>query len=160
MGNARTCLHVDSQTEYSRCPGYALYCVGPVRCGVFWAVKTESNHHRESVSNAIDAFEPIIKEETATELRDSQQSYPPVMLYICALQVAYLPKETRQSYPPASSRRCSFRLPFVSIDGARPGSSSFPLSWRSQKCIYSWFASKDASFFRHGIRQLPKRWKK
>ena len=36
--------------------------------------------------------------------------------------------------PPAVlSGRCSFRLLFVSIDGTRPGSSVFPLLWRSQK---------------------------
>ena len=31
------------------------------------------------------------------------------------------------------SRRCSFRLPFVSISGTRLCSSAFPLLWRSQK---------------------------
>ena len=31
------------------------------------------------------------------------------------------------------SRCCSFRLPFVSIDGTRPGSSEFSLLWKSQK---------------------------
>ena len=36
--------------------------------------------------------------------------------------------------PPALlSRSCFFRLSFVSIDGTRPGSSAFPLLWRSQK---------------------------
>ena len=36
--------------------------------------------------------------------------------------------------PPAIlSRRYSFRLPFVLIDGTRLGSSAFPLLWRSQK---------------------------
>ena len=36
--------------------------------------------------------------------------------------------------PPAVlSRRCSFRLPFVSIDGTLHGSPAFPLLWRSQK---------------------------
>ena len=36
--------------------------------------------------------------------------------------------------PPAVlSRRSSFRLPFVSIDETRPGSSVFPFLWRSQK---------------------------
>ena len=61
--------------------------------------------------------------------------------------------------PPAVlSGRCSFRLLFVSMYGTRPGSSAFPLLWRSQKL--DWFTSKDASFFPDGIRQLPKRWKK
>ena len=45
--------------------------------GVLWAVKTESNHHRESVSNAIDAFESSIEGETATVPRDTRQSYHP-----------------------------------------------------------------------------------
>ena len=36
--------------------------------------------------------------------------------------------------PPAVlSRRYFFRLPFVSIDGTQPGSSAFPLLWKSQK---------------------------
>ena len=35
MGNTRTCFHVEGQTEYSRCQGYALHSVGPARCGVF-----------------------------------------------------------------------------------------------------------------------------
>ena len=34
--------------------------------------------------------------------------------------------------PAILSRRYSFRLPFVSIDGTRLGSSAFPLLWRSQ----------------------------
>ena len=37
------------------------------------------------------------------------------------------------SPPAVLSRRCSFWLPFVSMDGTRPGSSAFPLLWRSQK---------------------------
>ena len=36
--------------------------------------------------------------------------------------------------PPAViSRRCSSRLPFISIDGTRPDSSAFPLLWTRQK---------------------------
>ena len=66
MGNARTCLHVDGQPEYSRCQGYALHLVGPARCSVLWAVETEWNHHRGSVSNVIYAFKPSIEGETVT----------------------------------------------------------------------------------------------
>ena len=40
----------------------------------------------------------------------------------------YLEIIMRGPTPPAVlSRYCSFRLPFVSIDGTRPGSSAFPL---------------------------------
>ena len=35
--------------------------------------------------------------------------------------------------PAVLSRNYSYRLPFVSIDGTRLGSSAFPISWRSQK---------------------------
>ena len=77
MGNAWTCFDVDGQAEYSRCQGYALYLVGPPRCGVLWAVETEWNHHRGSVSNAIDTFEPSIEGETATVPRETRQTYPP-----------------------------------------------------------------------------------
>ena len=39
----------------------------------------------------------------------------------------------RRSYPTAVlSRRCSFRLPFVTTDGTRPDTSEFPLLWKSQ----------------------------
>ena len=37
------------------------------------------------------------------------------------------------SPPAVLSSCCSFRLPCVSIDGTRPGSSAFPLLWTSQK---------------------------
>ena len=48
---------------------------GRARCGLLWAVETECNHHRGSVSNAIDAFKPSIEEETATVPRETRQSY-------------------------------------------------------------------------------------
>ena len=44
---------------------------------LLWAVETEWNHHRESISNVIDAFEPRILEETTTVPREIHQSYPP-----------------------------------------------------------------------------------
>ena len=77
MENAGTCLHVDYQIEYLPCQGQALHLVRPARYGVLWAVKTEWNHHRGFVSNAIDAFQPSIEGETATVLRETRQSYLP-----------------------------------------------------------------------------------
>ena len=47
---------------------YALHFVGPAHCDILWAVKTEWNHHRRSVSKAIDAFEPSIEEETKRDM--------------------------------------------------------------------------------------------
>ena len=136
MENAWTWLHVDGQIEYSRCQGYALHLVWPARCGVLWAVGTEWNHHRGSVSNAIDAFEPSIEGEMVTVPKETRQSYPP------AWQCLATCRQTGQDIlgngemggftPPAvRSRRCSFRLPFVSIVGILPGSSIFSLLWRS-----------------------------
>ena len=150
MGNARICFHVDGETEYSRCQGYALHLVGPARCGVIWAIETEWNHHRGSVSNAIDAFEPSIEGETSTVPRETRQSYPP------AWQSSAILRKTGQDIvgntemggltPPAvPSKRCSFRLPFVSINGTRPGSSAFSLLWRSQKIVRFVNRLKDAS---------------
>ena len=120
------------------CQGYALHLVGPLRCGVLWSVETEWNYHMGSVSDAIDAFEPSIEGETATVPRETLQSYPP------AWQCSNTCRKTGRGIlgnaeiggltPPAVlSRCCSFRLPFVSIDGTRPGSSAFPFLWRSQK---------------------------
>ena len=165
MGIPRTCLHIDGQTKYSLCQGYALYLVRPARCGVLWAVETEWNHYRGSVSKAIDAFKPSIEGETATVPRETQQSYPP------SRQCSATCRKTGQgilgnaemgglTQLAVISRRCSFRLPFVSIDGTRPDSWAFRLFWRSQKWIHSWIVWKDASFFRDDIRQLPERWKK
>ena len=138
MGNAWTCRYVDSQTEYSRWQGYALHLVGPARCGVLWAFETEWNHHRGSVSNAIDAFEPRIEGQTAIVPRETRQNHPPVR------QCLATRRKTAQDIlgntemgglnPPAVLyRSCSFRLPFVSIDGTRPGSSAFPLLRRNKK---------------------------
>ena len=146
MGNARTCLHVDGQTEYSRCQGYVLYLVGPVRCGVLWVVKTEWKLHKGSVSNVIDSFEPRIDGETATVIpRGSRHCYSP------AWQCSAICRETGQDIlgnteigdlitPAVLSRRCSTQLLFVSIDGTRPGSSVFPLLWRSQQM--DWFVDR------------------
>ena len=124
MGNARTYLHVDGQIEYSRYQGYALHLVGLARCGV---------------SNAIVAFEPSIKRETATVPRDTRQSYPPV--WQCSATCRKTGQEKLRNAEMAGiipstvlSKSCSFRLSFVSIVGTRPGgSSTFPLLWRSKK---------------------------
>ena len=165
MGNARTCLHVDGQTEYSRCQGYVLYLVGPVGCGVLWVVKTEWKLHKGSVSNAIDSFEPSIEGETATIIpRRSRQSYS------TAWQCSTICHHTGQDIlgnakmggltpPVVLSRRCSTQLLFVSIDETRPGSSVFPLLWRSQKMDLFVNHLKRHRFFRDGICQLPERWK-
>ena len=138
MGNARVCLHVDFQTEYSRCQGYALHVLGPARSGVLWAVEIEWNHHRGSVSNAIDTFEPSIEGETATISRETRQSYP--QAWQCSATCCKTGQDilgnaemVGHTPPAALSRCCSFRLPFVSIDGKRPAVSAVPLLWRSQK---------------------------
>ena len=115
MGNSRTCLHVNGQTEYSRCQGYVLHLVGPA----WWTVGTEWNHHRGSVSNAIDAFEPSMEGETATVPRETRQSYPPAWQSsaTCHKTGQYLLGniEMGNHTPPAVlSRRCSFPLLFVS----------------------------------------------
>ena len=89
-------------------------------CYLLCAVETERNYHWRTVSNAIGAFE-LSKERKTTTFRKIGQDIlgnaemegliPPVVLY----------------------RPCSFRLPFFSIDGTRPGSLELPLFWRSQK---------------------------
>ena len=123
---------------------------------VLWANETEWNHHRGSVSSAIDAFEPSIEGETATVPTETRQSYPP------AWQCSATCRKTGQDMlgnagmegltpPVVLSRRCSFRLPFVSIDGIQPGSSQFPFSWNSQNMDRFVIASKCVSFFRDDI---------
>ena len=81
-----------------------------------------SNHDKGSVLNAINAFEPSIEGETAIVPRETQQSYPP------AWQSSATCRKTGQdilgnaemgglTQPTLLFRRCSFPLPFVSIDG-------------------------------------------
>ena len=134
VGNARTCLHVDGQIEYSQCQDYALHLVEPARCGVICAVETNWNHHSELVSNAIDAFEPSIEGETVTVLREIWQSYPPTWQYsaIC--------RKTGQDI----------------LGNAEMAHQHL----RSYEEVIKWIDSKDASFFPDGILQLPERWKK
>ena len=126
MGNAQTCFGVDGRTEYSRCQDYALHLVEPARCGVLWDVETEWNHHRESVSNVIDAFESSIEGETAIVPRETRQSYP------LAWQCPATCRKTGQDILVNAKMggltsivvlciRCSFQLPLVLIDGTRPG---------------------------------------
>ena len=121
--------------------------MGPAWYGVLWAVETEWNRHRESISNAIDSFEPSIEGETAIVQRETRQSYPPAWQWSATCrksgQDILGSAEIGLTPPSIISRRCSFRLTFVSIYGKRPGSSAFPFLWRSQK-----------------IRQLPERWQK
>ena len=58
MRIARTCILVDSQTEYLRCQDYALHFMGPARYGVLWTVCwNRVKPSLGSVWNAIDAFE-------------------------------------------------------------------------------------------------------
>ena len=134
MGNARTYLYVDGQIEYSRCQGYALHLVEPARCCVLWAFGTDWNHHRGSVSKAIEAFVPSIEGETATIPRETRQSYPLAWQWSATCHktgLDILGNAEMEGLSPLAvlSGRCSFRTPFVSIDDTRPGSSEFPLSW-------------------------------
>ena len=101
-------------------------------------IETKWNHHRGAISNAIDAFELSIEGETATVPRKTRQSYPPAWqcsATCCKTGQGILGNAEMGGLTPATvlSRRWSFRLPFVLIDGTRPGSSAFPLLWTSQK---------------------------
>ena len=117
-----------------------MLCISWNQLGVvyLWAVEAKYNHHRGSVSNAIDAFEPSIGGETATLPRETWQNYAP------AWQCSATCRKTGQSIlknawmggltPPAVFfRRCSFRLPFVLFDGTRSGASAFSPLWMSHK---------------------------
>ena len=119
-------------------PRFALHLVGPARCGVLWAVETEWNYRRGSVSNSIDAFEPIIEGETVTVPRETRQGYSPT--WQCSATCRKTGQDILENavmegptLPAVLSRRCSFRVPFVSIEGTWPGSSAFPLLRRSKK---------------------------
>ena len=155
MGNARTCLHVDGQTIYLRYQSYALHLVGPARCAVLWAFETELNHHRGLVSNAIDAFDPSIEEETATVPRETRQSIlqhnnarphvtRPIKKYLEMLKWEVLP------HPPYSPdvAPSDYHL-FRSMTH---GLAHQPIrSYKEvKKWFDSWIVSKDASFFRDG----------
>ena len=62
--------------------------------------------------------------------------------------------------PPAElSRRCSFRLPFVSSMAHGLAHQHFRSYEEVEIWIDSWIASKDASFSRNGIRQLPEKFR-
>ena len=118
----------------------------------------------ELVSNAIDAFEPSIEGETATVPIETRQSYP------TAWQCSATCRKTGQDIFGNAEMR-GLTPPVYSLDIA---SSDYHLfrsmahglahqHFRSyeevKKCIASWIASKDASFFWDGIWQLPERWK-
>lgn len=51
--------------------------LGPAWCHILRATKTERNHYRRSVPNAINAFESCIEGETATIPKEARQSDPP-----------------------------------------------------------------------------------
>ena len=92
--------------------------------------------------------------------------------------MATLPRETPQSYAPA--RQCSATCRKTDQDilgnakmGVAPSNYDFFRSMAHglahqhfcsyeevKKWIDSWIASKDASFFRDGIRHLPERWRR
>ena len=78
MKNSRICLHVDGQTEYSRCQGYVLHLMRPARLGVYYELlQPNKTITGDRYRNAINAFEPSIEEETTTSPRQARQSYPP-----------------------------------------------------------------------------------
>ena len=135
MRNVRTCFQVAGQTGYSRCQGYVLHLVGPTRCGVLWAVKTEWNYHRRPASYTIHVFELCIdwrrsghsNKRDTTELSSSMTMFGHISTYRKTGQDILGNAEMGGLTPPAIlSRRCSFQLTFVSFDGTRPGSSAFP----------------------------------
>ena len=90
------------------------------------------------VSNATDAFEPSIEGEIAIVPRGTRQSYP--LAWQCSATCSGTGQDILENAkmggltpPSVLPRRCSFRLPFVSINGIRPGSSEFPLLWKIHK---------------------------
>ena len=103
-------------------------------------------------------FEPSIEGETATVPRETGQSYPPTR------QCSTTCRKTGQDIlenaemggltPPAlptkrsSSDNYLFRSMTHGLDHQH---------FRSYGDIKKWIASKDASFFRNGILQLPER---
>ena len=75
--------------------------------------------------------------EKRPQYQETRQSYPPAWQYSATCrktgQKILGNAEMEGLTPPAVlSRRCFFRIPFVSFDGTRPGSSAFPLLWRHQ----------------------------
>ena len=73
-GTARSCLCVVGSVEYSGCIGHAVYLVRPGRCYLLLAVEAERNHHWETVSYAIDAFEQSTALKTATIRAEARKS--------------------------------------------------------------------------------------
>ena len=132
MGNARTCLHVDGQTEYSRYQGHALHLVGPARFDVLWAIEIEWNHHRGRYRTPLMRLNRALKEKRPKYLCKTRQSYPQ------AWQCSVTCHKTGQdilgnaemgglTLPAVLYRRCSFQVVFFSTDDIQPGSSTFPL---------------------------------
>ena len=147
-GECPDVLHVDGQTEYSRCEGYALHLVGPAQCGVLWAVETEWSHHKGiGIEQNWCVWANHWRRNGHSTKRDTTK------LSSSRTMLGHRSQERSRhtwkrwngrSYP---TRRTLQMLLLPSI------------KHQVKKWIDSWIASKDASFFRDSIQQLPERWK-
>ena len=134
-------------------------------CYLLWAVETERNHHWETVSNAIDTFEPGTARKMATMRAEERKSDS------TAWERSALRCQTRYNLP-GNAQMGTPTLLAVFPDIA---SSDYYLfrsmahgladqQFRSyediEKWLHSWIASKDEHFYRNGIRALPEKWQK
>ena len=154
MRNARKCLHVDVQTEYSRCQGYALYLARLARCSVLCAVETEWNHYRGSVLNTTDAFETSIERKMTTVPRETRQSYPPVRQFSATccktgqdIQYLEMLKWEVSPHPPYSTDVAPSDYHLFRSMAHGVAHQNFHSYKKVKKWIDSWRASKDVSSF-------------
>ena len=135
--------------------------MGPARRSVLWSVKTDWNNHRQSVSNAIDAFE-----HWKTNARNNER-HDKVILQHARPHVAKVVKtylETLKwevlSHPPYSPDVAPSNYHLFRSMAHGLAEQHFRSYEEVKNWIDSWIASKDDQFFRRGIRTLPERWEK
>lgn len=138
---------------------HPLCLVGAWR-GISWVVATEWKHHRRSLPNTTNAIEPSIEGKTATKQGKTRLSEFAARQR-CRKTGPNLLANAQMGSPSSSaqfSRHCYFWLPLVPIDGSCHDLSKQRFISYEEKCFDSWIASKNKSFFRHGIHMLRRRW--
>ena len=166
MGNARISGYVSTSTARPNIDGTkVMLCIGWDQLGVVYyeLLKPNESITGDRYRNAIDAFEPSIEGETAPVPRETRQSCHPAWQYVRS-HVARPVKtylETLKwevlSHPPYSSDVTPSDYHLFRSMAHGLAHQHFRSYKEVKKWVDSLFASKNASFFRDDIWQLPDR---
>ena len=145
-------INIGGKVEYPWFEAPALHSVRSTGCSLLWAAQTDRNHHGRSLSTTINDY-------LSRTLKKDILQYDNAWLHVVKRVETNLEtlKWKVPPHPPFSPDIASsdYHL-FRSMAHSR-AKQHFPFYEDVKKWVDLWWASKDMSFFRHGIQMLPER---